>query len=929
MRHTRRHFPWPVIAMVALAAGWLGSAGEFGKRLDYELADAGARLLLHQIESDVVIIGIDARSLSELHEWPWPRGHHAALIEKLAPASPKRLFVDIDFSSPSNPEDDRLLESALARWNGAPVILPAFYQPATATDDELLLTMPLMRLRQHVSVASVNLRPSVDGLVRSIPAAWTFKSQTIPSVASLLRGAPAATDEEIKLDFTIDPASFHYVSYSDVLADRVPAEYFADKTIFVGATAVELGDNVAVPLHRSLPGVAVLALAYESVRDGPYASLPTPVYWSLVAVCSLVLAFLFCRQSWRQNIFIGFGSFTIGAAMSLLLYSAFDTVVELVPFLLTVMTAYLLSTLRTLEGQTLRALAFAIGLRKRDALLKSIVLSSTDCIVCMDASGSIQTANPAAAKLFSCEPGRLAGCSILTFIPSLLHEQAELPLLRLEQMSGSLFESTARREDGETFPVEMSISRVKLKDEQLYTAIIRDISERKAQQRQLQFQATHDPLTALPNRPALAARLDSMLANAGPTNSVALMMIDLDRFKEVNDTLGHNVGDYVLYEVARRLERIVLERGFIARIGGDEFALVVDRSNDLAEIARLSRELVDCMKKPIETCGVAIDVGLSIGIAVCPQDAADAESLFKNADVAMYVAKRSRSGFEYYNAASDRHSVRKLTTVTRLRKAIADDELKLCFQPQVNLKTGRVESVEALLRWEDASLGRVSPDEFIALAETTDLIQPLSEWTLRKAFMQSALWHAEGIELRVAINLSARVLQDAGFPARLAGMMRETGVSPEHFELEITESAMMIDPKRALSVIGKLSGLGVQISIDDYGTGFSSLAYLRDLPVHALKLDKSFVMNMQHHDDRVIVESTVQLAHALNLQVIAEGVETEADAAFLKACGYDYGQGYLYSVALEPDALLRWIRRYDTSMLGEYRRNSARQLCLH
>jgi EAL domain-containing protein (putative c-di-GMP-specific phosphodiesterase class I) len=295
----------------------------------------------------------------------------------------------------------------------------------------------------------------------------------------------------------------------------------------------------------------------------------------------------------------------------------------------------------------------------------------------------------------------------------------------------------------------------------------------------------------------------------------------------------------------------------------------------------------------------------------------------------MYVAKRSGSGFEYYNAAVDFHSVRKLTTVTRLRKAIADDELELCFQPQVNLDTGQVESVEALLRWEDSLLGRVAPDEFIALAEATDLIQPLTEWTLLEAFTQSVAWQKQGVDLRIAINLSARLLQDVGFPAQLARMMQHMGVRAQNFELEITESAMMFDPKRALSVIGRLSSLGVLISIDDYGTGYSSLAYLRDLPVHALKLDKSFVMNMEHRDDRVIVESTVKLAHALDLKVVAEGVETAADAAFLKACGYDYGQGYLYSVALEPTALLKWIRRYNSAASSEYRRNSTRQLSLH
>ncbi|HWM29510.1 MAG TPA: EAL domain-containing protein, partial [Woeseiaceae bacterium] len=844
--------------------------------------------------------------------------------------SPKRLFIDIDFSSPSDPEDDRLLESGLARWSGAPVVLPAFYQPASGADSTLLLTQPLERLRPHVSIASVNLRQESDGLVRTIPAAWTLSDRTMPAVPSFLHDAGNSAVGDLRLDFTIDPASFHYISYSDVLANRVPAEHFAEKTIFVGATAIELGDNVAVPLHRSLPGVAVLALAYESIRDGARSTLAAPLYWPVVAVWTLLLALLFCRLSWRKNILVGAAALSFLVGLSLFLYAMAATVLEVVPFLLGLVTAYLLSTLRSLETETLRALAYAIGLRKRDALLKSIVQSSTDCIICIDAKGSIQTANPAAEQLLSCHSNALVGASIAHFIPSLLRQSVdeladgssnESPqswLRLLEQLSNSIFESTARGKNGDSFPVEMSISRVKLKDEQLYTAIIRDISERKAQQRQLQFQATHDPLTALPNRPALAARLDSMLAKGRAANPVALMMIDLNRFKEVNDTLGHNVGDYVLYEVARRLEAIVGERGFIARIGGDEFALVVDRFVDRAGLSELSQKLVDCMKKPVETCNIAIDIGLSIGIAVFPQDAKEAESLFKNADVAMYVAKRSGSGFEFYNAADDRHTVRRLTIVTRLRKAIADNELELCFQPQVNLQSGRVESVEALLRWQDASLGQVTPDEFITLAETTDLIQPLSEWTLVEAFRQSTRWRRQGVDLRVAINLSARMLQDVGFPAQLARLMRESGVRPENVELEITESAMMIDPQRALGVVVKLSELGVMISIDDYGTGYSSLAYLRDLPVHALKLDKSFVMNMQQHDDRVIVESTVQLAHALNLKVVAEGVESAADAAFLKACGYDYGQGYWYSAALSAPALLAWVMKFNTAVLHEF-----------
>jgi diguanylate cyclase (GGDEF)-like protein len=508
----------------------------------------------------------------------------------------------------------------------------------------------------------------------------------------------------------------------------------------------------------------------------------------------------------------------------------------------------------------------------------------------------------------------LVGASIFNFIPELRAGDNADQQQTFERISESLLECKARTMAKDEFPVELSISRVRLRDEVLYTAIVRDISDRKAQQRQLQFQATHDPLTTLPNRPALAAHLDGRLAGCGADGCVALLMIDLDRFKEVNDTLGHNVGDHVLHEVARRLAEVATDRGFLARIGGDEFALVVDRFHDLAMISQLSQDLADCLKQPIEASGIAIEVGLSIGIARFPDDARDAESLFKYADVAMYSAKRASADFEYYDTAKDRHTVRKLTILSQLRRAITANKLELHYQPQVNLNTRCVDGVEALLRWHDQTLGAVRPDEFIELAEATDLIQPLSNWTIQQALQQSAAWKSDGLDLRVAINISARVLQDVGFPARLSELMSKVGVNAGQIELEITESAIMIDPQRALQVTQRLSDLGFLVSVDDYGTGYSSLAYLRDLPVHALKLDKSFVLNMQQRsENRVIVESTVQMAHALNLKVVAEGVETSADAKILSDCGYDYAQGFLYSPALPASALANWVRDYDAT----------------
>jgi diguanylate cyclase (GGDEF)-like protein/PAS domain S-box-containing protein len=910
---------WALIGAASLATAFLTAGSEFGHRIDHAARDVGVRFLLHEVASDIVIIGIDAKSLAELDEWPWPRRYHAGLINTLASAAPRRVFLDIDFSSHSNPEDDERLRDALAAWPAEDPILPAFRQRQSSSSEHTVYTEPIAMLRPHVGVASVNLLPDVDGLVRRVDGGTSAHRHAGPVADVLLDSMPSPALREIWIDYSIDPTSFLYLSYSDVLAHRVPAEYYADKTVLVGATAIELGDMLPVPIHRSLPGVVVQALALESVRNGNHREPAAGLYWTALALLTLLCSYGLSRLTWQQNIGLVAISVTAAAASSLAAYAVLGLIVDFVAFAVALTTAYLLSTIRSLKMETLRAIAYAIGFRRHDALLKSIVLSSTDCILCIDSAGIVKTANPAASELFGRAAQSLTGHHIGPHLPMLDAAAADTAALGLEALANDVFESIGRTANGDDFPVELSVSRVRLQDQHLYTIIVRDISERKAQQRQLQFQATHDPLTSLPNRAALAAHLDARLARLGPNEQLALLMIDLNRFKEVNDTLGHNIGDYVLHEVAVRMARIASAYGFIARIGGDEFALVTDRLSDAGRIAEVSRRLVECLKQPVETCGIAIDVGLSIGIATSSRDTTNAETLFKQADVAMYSAKRNHSGFEYYNRACDKNSVRRLQIATRLRRAIEDGRLELHYQPQVDLNTGCITSVEALLRWNDEELGQVSPGEFIALAELTDLIRPLTDWTLTRAFSQAVRWRDAGLTLRVAVNVSARALQDSNFPDRLRALLLSNRLSPSQVELEITESAMMIDPKRALQIIGAINELGVLIAIDDYGTGYSSLAYLRDLPVHALKLDKSFVMNMQSsEDDRIIVESTARMAHALRVQAVAEGVESRADEELLRGFGYDLGQGYLYSPALAPEKLARWVREfYDAPRRSE------------
>jgi diguanylate cyclase (GGDEF)-like protein/PAS domain S-box-containing protein len=915
IRLGRRHRWWLIaLALFTVTAG-LRALGTL-QPLENAFADQRARWFSHEVRSDIVIVGIDAASVAALDQWPWPRRHHAQLIDQLARSAPRSVFLDIDFSAQSNSLDDAMLESSLNKPRDFPVILPAFFQNSSGTDQSVVISKPRPRFARRTEHAMVNALPGLDGLTRTWRTSWNIEGAREPSVIDLDRRLP--DDSDVRIDYSIAPGSFTYVSYVDVLAGVVPREVFAGKKVFVGATALELGDMVPVPVHRSLPGVVVQALAAETVQRGAPRLMSWWAALGLLAFWTALAAFLSALNGarWVRN--LATASLLLGAifASSVWLFEAQNLWLEVAAPALAVSLLFVACVVSSLQTQTWRVLAYALGMRRRDALLKSIVHSSTDCIVCIDEAGIIKTANPAAARLFDCPVHELIDAPFSRVITLLAVED---PGARLGALHGVLRECDARTARGDVFPVEISVSRVRApsaqKDERLYTAIVRDIRERRAQQRRLQHQATHDSLTGLPNRAALLTQLEQSLVT-GSAPSAALLMLDLCRFKEVNDTLGHNVGDRVLCDVAQRFASALGGKGLIARIGGDEFTVVLDSPESAEYIATTSRQLADCLRAPIDVAGISIEVGVSIGIARFPQDAADAQALLRHADVAMYVAKRRGVSYEFYDAAFDENTVRKLTIGGELRSAIAGNLLELHYQPQVNLRSSLVESCEALVRWTHPVQGAISPAEFVAIAEATDLIRPLTEWTLSCALSQARAWRDRGVHLRVAVNLSARLLQDTAFPARLRELLRDSGVAATSLELEITESAMMLDPARALRVIQEIDKLGVLISIDDFGTGYSSLGYLRDLPVHALKLDKSFVMGMRDNgDDRIIVESTAKMAHALKLELVAEGVESDWDADFLEAAGYDFAQGFRYSRALAPEKFLAWVVEYNATAL--------------
>ena len=427
--------------------------------------------------------------------------------------------------------------------------------------------------------------------------------------------------------------------------------------------------------------------------------------------------------------------------------------------------------------------------------------------------------------------------------------------------------------------------------------------------REIEHQALHDALTGLPNRTLFHDRVDQALRAARRTGgAVCVMLIDLDRFKDVNDTLGHLSGDVLLQEVARRLRTPVRESDTVARLGGDEFGVLATGIATAQDAIVLAEKLREALAAPIAVGGLALEVESSIGIALAPDHGSDVETLIRHADVSMYVSKRTHSP-AVYCPETDHHSRVRLTLVADLRRALERKELVVYYQPQADAATGVVRTMEALVRWEHPVHGLLPPDQFVPLAEQTGLIRPLTLYMLDAALHQCAAWRNAGYDVAVAVNVTGRDLLDLRFPEEVAEAIARAGTAPEALELEITESTIMTDAARARSVLVELSELGVRLAIDDFGSGHSSLGYLKRLPIDVLKIDRSFVMNMaEESDDAVIVRSTIDLGHNLGLEVVAEGVETEEALAWLTELGCDSVQGYFLGRP-QPTEAVEWIVR--------------------
>ena len=549
-------------------------------------------------------------------------------------------------------------------------------------------------------------------------------------------------------------------------------------------------------------------------------------------------------------------------------------------------------------------------LRRSEERFRAIVSNAPIVLFALDANGLFTFAQGRGLQARGLTPEQLVGRSAFEVYRTAPHILASVR----RALAGETLAATNWIDDA---VFETQFTPLRDAEGQLagVIGVATDVSERVRAEEALRHQTLHDPLTDLPNRTLLLARMAEALPQAEQVEGgMALLMLDIDRFKDINDTFGHQLGDSVLQQIGVRLRQAVNPTVTVARLGGDEFALFVPIADETS-VQLIASQLSTAIEEAFLVEGVLLQIEASIGIALYPVHGRDPMTLFRHADVAMYIAKRRHEGYSVYDARQDQYSPHRLTLLGDLRKAIAAGALQLCYQPQAEVKTGCVKSVEALVRWQHPVHGFLPPDQFLPLAEQTGLITPLTHWVVETAVQQCRYWLDEGHALRIAVNLSVWNLRDTILPDTIATLLARYRVPPQLLCVEVTESAMMADVERTLRVLKCLFALGVRIAIDDYGTGYASLAYLKRLPADELKIDRAFVQHLaQDQADEAIVRSTVTLAHSLGMCVVAEGVEDQVTWKMLATLGCDRIQGYYLSRPVPARDLKHWLEERNEAI---------------
>lgn len=889
---------WRPHLLVAAALALLALTGQQAS-LREMLFDSRFDWVKRPATGQIVLAEIDSRAIRSVGVWPWPRSVHARLIVAAEKAGVTDIVFDVDFSTPSSESEDAALSEALKSAGGS-VVLAAFKQRIADRGDgqTLHVNRPLTRFSDHAWLGLVNVLPEPDGIIRRYGFGATIDGEFQASASALMAGRHDPAAPPFRIDYGIRHDSVPSVSVGDILkGDAAALAGLAGKKIIVSGTAAELGDRFIVPGGDVLPGSMVQALAAESIIQGRTLRMTSHA----LSLAGLTLVFGAMILAWRRWRAVTRVAAILAAALA----------VEAGAMLVQALRPVAIDTSLILAALALYVVAIAVDELNLRGLLKNlaerrfqrVAMSLRDGLACTDAQGRITLWNPGAEAIFGYREAAIIGQTFETLLASGQGEAFRLtaaPVEQLKQGGGLIVELKGRRQNGEIFDLECSLSAWEAGDMLQYGAVLRDISQRKRQQERIRFLAEHDTLTGLPNRNNLIARIETAMQQpeAGRART-ALLALSISRFQQLSDLHGHIFGDHLQLAIAARLGELLAGTGLLTRLGSDEFAvLATDLPED--EACALAQRLVTAFQDaPIIVDGRRQRAPLFAGLAMA-SEAEDAEELLGNAHFALSEAKaRDMTApclFErrMRNALEKRHVLE-----AELREAFTRGEFELFYQPQLDLATRALSGAEALVRWRHPERGYVSPGEFMPVVNTTSLAEPVAAWIMATACSQAAAWQRRGHAMRVGVNLTQAQFVAGNLADEILALLESTGLRPELLELEVTEDIILDDIDKTQATLARIRALGVRIAFDDFGTGYGSLTYLKAFPLDKIKIDQSFVRKLEPGSpDAAIVASTISLGHALGLSVIAEGIETEDALEILRGMGCKEGQGYLFAKPL-------------------------------
>ena len=865
--------------------------------------DYRSKLFPRDATGNIVIVKIDSPSLNQVGIWPWPRILYAELIDQLISAGASEIAFDIDFHSVSDPISDSKFALALEKAGGS-VILPVFKQFASdqSGEQKLFINKPLPSFAKHSWPATVNVILDPDGKARQYLYGELLEGEFVPSLGTLIAGKFEGSKSFFFIDFSIDLAAIPSVSFVDVLGGRVGKNFLKDKKVIVGGTAVELGDRFQVPLYGNISGPELQALAAETslqnreiIQSGDFIS-----YIGLLVILTI-------------GIFI---SRKFNLRTQLIVFAGLVLLIEFVALVLQSKSAFQLNTSLWLVCIFICSVALLLNEIDFQKLLKQIAqqkfqqiaISLGDGVVCVNSDDSISFWNPSAESIFGYSAEEMIGQSI-SLICAQSSDQSTFSVKEFEikASAGYTTELIGIRKNGELFPLEACITVLNEAEGSSFGILFRDISIRKREQERIRYLAEHDTLTQLYNRNYLHQELSNRLGYSEQAGQqFALLLIDLDNFKEVNDTLGHNIGDQLLCEFAEFLIDLKREGDIVARLGGDEFAVITECEDEVSwgiELADKICRLFWNENKIID--GHQFEVSSSIGISIYPTDGKTPQKLLANADLALYRAKATEGTPSILFQPEMRQTlVERRKLEAELREAVKRGEFRLFYQPQICLSSGRLIGVEALIRWEHPDRGIVSPDEFMEVVNAGTISDLVGRWVLENACKQGQNWNIQGHNVRMGVNLSPSQFKSINFLNIVQDVLDSSGLPPSFLDLEITENILLDEEKYAVEILTRLRKMGISIAFDDFGTGYASLTYLKLFPLDRIKIDRSFVKDLLiNQDSTSIVLAIISMAKLMNISVIAEGIEDQLTLRFLKENSCDEGQGYFFGEPVDANEI--------------------------